>query len=71
MESRDDVACGRRPRKSPAAGGQYVAVLLMDEAKGSATEVVKMLAEGIKSDGSFPQPWLDKAGAFLNAVLER
>ena len=55
----------------PAAGGQYVAVLLMDEAKGTATEVVKMLAEGIKSDGSFSQPGLEMARDFVRAVLER
>jgi hypothetical protein len=42
----------------------------MDEAKGTATEVVKMLAEGIKSDGSFSQPGLEMALDFVRAVLK-
>lgn len=55
----------------PADGDQYVAVLLMDEAKGTATEFVKMLAKGIMSDGSFSHPGLEKARAFFRALLER
>ena len=55
----------------PAAGGQYVAVLLMKEAKGTATELVTMLANGIMSHGSFSLPGLEKAGVFVQKVLER
>ncbi len=53
------------------SSGQYVTVLLMDEAKGTATGAVKMLAKAIMSDVSYSRPGLEKARVFVQAVLER